>query len=268
MLDPAEDWSRAHDLALVYFALAYGTDSDLSEDELETTIKSLHAWRPDLSGDEAREIALEALAVLLDADSSDEVVAAIDRLQESLSGEERERALNDIVAIARADGIMLGRERTFISHVAGAWGIKEQAAQLLQQTSSEDPSRDDWTLLHDLGLLYIVLAHSTDNKISNSEIAAMLERLGQWQPELDEPELRTLLHASLRLYSTSPGRDELMRSVSALKQALPHLQRLVVLDDLIYIAECDGDVSEYEQEIINSLSQAFDVHVHLQSPSF
>ncbi|MBT8400887.1 MAG: TerB family tellurite resistance protein [Rhodothermia bacterium] len=262
MLNPSEDWSRSHDLALVYVALAYGTDSNLSDDELETTVQALCAWRPDLDEETMREVALEALAVFLDANSSDEVVAAIDRLRKSLSEEEREKALNDIVSIARADGIVIGRERTFISHVAGAWGVKRQAAALLQQ-ASPDELRDDWNLLHDLGLLYIVLAHSSDNELSDSEIAAMVERLSQWQPELNESQIRDILRESLQFYSKGPGVEEIRKSVSSLKQALPYLQRVAVLDDMIYIAESDGVVSDSEQEIMSSLSQAFGVQVRL-----
>ena len=42
MLDPKVSWSRAHDLALVYLALAYGTDSQLSTDEMDTIVGALH----------------------------------------------------------------------------------------------------------------------------------------------------------------------------------------------------------------------------------
>ena len=36
MIKSNETWTRAHDLALVYVALAYGTDNTLSDEEVET----------------------------------------------------------------------------------------------------------------------------------------------------------------------------------------------------------------------------------------
>lgn len=268
MLNPRESWSRAHDLALVYVALAYGTDAKLTDKELSTVADALAAWRPDISADDVRDVIMEALAVLLDDDASDEVIAAIDRLHTALSLDERKQAMMDVMRIARADGVLLGRERTFIAHLANAWALKSEAAQMLAQSSPVAAQDNDWSLLHDLGLLYIVLAHSTDNKLSDSEIAAMLERMGQWQPEFDEQEIRAVLREALRIYSQSPGRDELVRSVSALKEALPFLQRVAVLDDLTYIAESDGSVNDYEREIISSMSQAFDVQVRLNGQLF
>ncbi len=261
MSHPREAWSRIHDLALVYVALAYGTDSQLSDSEIDTVVTALHRWRPDISINDVREIVLEALAILLDEDASDEVVAAIDRLQSSLSAEERRTALEDVVQIAQADGVILGRERTFISHLARAWSVKSEAADLLQQTSAAADEDAEWSLLHDLGLIYIVMAHSTDNKLSDPEIAAMVERLNQWQPELSEPEVRVVLRESLQVYSKEPDRDELMRSVLALRDSLPFLQRVAVLDDLSYIAASDGAMNEHEQQMISTLSKAFKVDV-------
>ena len=262
MLDPKVSWSRAHDLALVYLALAYGTDSQLSTDEMDTIVGALHGWRQDLSVDDIREVTMESLAVLLDEDSSTEVFSAIDRLQESLSTEERNRALEDVVRIAQSDGVFIGRERTFVSHLARAWSVKEQAAEALQKPSQEEDD-EDWTLLHDLGLVYIVLAHSTDSKLSDSEIAAMLERMAQWHPDLSEEDIRAILREALRVYAEGPGEEELTRSVSALKRSLPFLQRLAVLDDLTYIAESDGDFNDFEREMIQSLSGAFGVEVRV-----
>ncbi len=264
MLDPKTTWSRAHDLALVYLALAYRTDSQLSVDEMDSIVTALHRWRPDLSKDDIREVAMESLAVLFDEDSSDEVAAAIDRLHKSLSDDEQKQALDDLVRVARSDGVFLGRERTFVSQLARAWSVKEEATEALLQPSQEDVD-EDWTLLHDLGLVYIVLAHSTDSKLSESEIAAMLERMNQWHPELSEAETRAILREALKAYSEGPGEEELTRSVSKLKDALPFLQRLALLDDLTYIAEADGSVNEFEREMIGSLSRAFGVEVSLSS---
>ena len=96
----------------------------------------------------------------------------------------------------------------------------------------------------------------------------MLERMGQWQPELSEEQIREVLRTSLKFYSTTPGRDEIMRSVASLKQSLPYLQRIAVLDDLTYIAESDGEVSERELEIVSAVSSAFDVQVRMEGETF
>ena len=43
-MSSTEDWTTPHDLALIYIALAYGTDHDLQEEEMATLTDALREW--------------------------------------------------------------------------------------------------------------------------------------------------------------------------------------------------------------------------------
>ena len=40
-MDTTDDWTTTHDLAVVYIAIAYGTDHDLSDEELKVLTEAL-----------------------------------------------------------------------------------------------------------------------------------------------------------------------------------------------------------------------------------
>ena len=263
MTNLKDTWTRAHDLALVFVAIAYGTDYCLSDEEMASMVEALKRWSPASDDDDLREVALEAVAIFTEEGASSEVGLAISRLKEVLTRDERRQALEDVVRIAESDGVVLGTERSFVSVLAAAWDVRSKAAILLQEASATGGTPQEWTLLHDLGLLYIVVAHSTDNDLSDTEIAAILERLKRWQPNLDEGGLRAIIRRSLRFYSTGVQRADLQLSVSSLKDALPKIQRIAVLDDLTFIAESDGAISQNERDVIASVAKAFDLEVHL-----
>jgi uncharacterized tellurite resistance protein B-like protein len=263
MTNPKDTWTRAHDLALVFVAIAYGTDYSLSDEEMSSIVAALKRWNPEGRDDELNEVVFEAAAIFTEKEASSEISAAITRLKDELSKAERKQALEDVVRIAESDGIVLGTERSFVAVLAAAWDVRARATALLREASQTRGTPEEWTLLHDLSLVYIVVAHSADSVLSEAEIAAMLERLQRWQPNLNEDGLRAIIRRSLSFYSTGLQRADLQLSVSSLKDALPKIQRIAVLDDLTFIAECDGAVSPNERDLIASVAQAFDVEVHL-----
>ena len=85
----------------------------------------------------------------------------------------------------------------------------------------------------------------------------------EWQPDLDEGSTRRVVGDVLSFYATEPARDRLQSSVAAIKEALPLMQRLVLLNDLVYIAEADGDFTHHEKEMLAALSTAWDIPVRL-----
>lgn len=256
-----ETWTNAHDLALVYIALAYGTDYRLSESELGTITRYVSGWRDGAGESEVQEVVMEAMSVFLERPAEQEVVRSMKALRGTLSQDERRRALEEVVRIAEADGVLLSHEQSLISIIADEWDIRQTAESLLAATSATVEERPAWTLLHDLALIGVVVAHSTDNDLAEREIDVILERLGQWQPDLNEEEVRRVLREALAFYATEPGEEELRRSVRALRDALPMMQRLAVLDDLYQIAEADGSLIEAEQAMITSLARALEVNV-------
>jgi uncharacterized tellurite resistance protein B-like protein len=262
--EPRNDaWTRAHDLALIYVALAYGTDSELSDTELATITDALSGWRDEFSVDEVQEVVMEAVTIYLEETSRDEVRESIRSLRHSLTEEERHQALEDIVRIAEADGIMLVSERSLIRALSQEWGLKATADILLGRSTAVDETAKGWTLLHDIGLVYLVVAHSTDNELSEAEIKALLTRLTDWREGMDEDEARTIVRTALERYAKGPDTELLQKVVLSIRQNLPVIQRLAVLDDLVYIAEADGLVKDNEANMIGTLAKAWGLGIRL-----
>lgn len=258
-----QTWTRAHDLALIYIALAYGADQELSDDELATITDALQEWRANFPVDEVQDVVMEALTVYLDADADEEVVLAIDSLKDQLSQADRRRAIEDVVRIAEADGVLLSTERNLINRVAEAWEIKSIAEQLLEASQAAVETGPDWSYLHDIGLTYLIMAHTSDEKITEPEIAAMIERLNAWQSNLTEPEIRTILRSALTYYSRGLGQEEVEKSVRAIREKLSVVHRLVLLDDLLFIGQSDGAISNREKELLEYFSLAWDVSIRV-----
>ncbi len=263
-MTPTEDtWTRTHELSLVYLALAYGTDQALADEEMHTIVAAIQGWDSALTPAGAQEIVLEALAVYLQENTGVEVTRTIRALKSSLSEDERRHALEDVVRIAEADGVLLSSETSLIATLADIWGLRETGARLLAQTTATVADEPAWSLLHDMALTCIVLAHSTDNNLSLHEIGAILERLGAWQPELSKEALHEVFRVSLHAYSAQPDREVLTASIRSIREALPPIQRIAFLDDLLHIARADGRINENEEAMLHALAKGWSVDIRL-----
>ncbi|MDZ4701589.1 MAG: TerB family tellurite resistance protein [Rhodothermales bacterium] len=263
-MTPADEtWTRTHELALVYLALAYGTDHALVDEEMETIVETIQGWDRTLSKAGAQELVLEALAVYLQENATVEVTRTIRALKSTLSEDERRHALEDIVRIAEADGVLLSSESSLIATLADIWGLRETGARLLAQTTATVVDEPAWSLLHDMALICIVLAHSTDNNLSLHEIGAILERLGAWQPDLSKEALHEVFRGALQAYSTQPDREVLTASTRSIREALPPIQRIAFLDDLLHVARADGHVNQNEEAMLHALSKGWSVDIRL-----
>lgn len=262
-----EHWTRAHDLALIFIALAYGTDNELTDIELALITDVLQEWRDNFPADEVQDVVMESMAVFRGEEAQYEILQAIASLKNQLNNQEVQKALHDVVRIAEADGLMLNSEQSLISTVAESWGIKSVSQEMLDQSTASVEDMQAWTLMHDVGLMYLVLAHSTDNVLSDSEISVMIERLGDWRPELSEEKIREILREALRFYAESPDQKDLQESVQAIRDMLPVVQRLALLDDLLHIAQADGEVGENEREMLSTFSRAWGIGIRIDGRS-
>lgn len=263
MTPKGDTWTRAHDLALVYIALAYGTDSQLTDAELSAMTQRLQAWRNNFAMEDVQEIVLESMVVFLEHEAEVEVPRSIQALSQSLTESEREQALQDIVHIAEADGVLMSSERSLINTLARSWGLKALSDDLISKSPARVEAAADWTIFHDLSLVYLVMAHSTDAELSGPEIDAIVQRLGDWKQDLSEEEVRDIIRSTLRFYAQGPDEEALRESVATIKRSLPVIQRLAALDDLVYIAQADGRVNEHERAMIDTLAQAWGVAVRV-----
>jgi len=260
----SEDWTTSHNLALIYIALAYGTDHDLSEEELSTLTNALGEWAVIPDDAHVQQVVMEAATAFLEGNARQEVRRSIDRLGNELTFVERRRALRDVMRIAEADGVLLEREQGLIHVLAEAWSLKQLSEELLQDTTAVVQRKgDDWGLIHELAFLYILVAHSANNDLSGKEIDVMIDRLHEWQPDLSTEEVRDVVRRSLQVYAEEPQQSLIQESVESLKEVLPVVQRLTVLDDLNTLAHADGGLSRNERELIMHLARAWDVNVRL-----
>lgn len=255
-----ETWTRTHDLALLFVALAYGTDLWLSDDEVDVISRVLEHWCPDASDEGIREIIVEATAVFSEEHGRTEVRRSIGRLGQALSEEELSQVLTQLNRIAEADGILLRREEHLIAALAKAWSLRG-----LEPSGAEGgkDAESDGDLLRQMAFIYVVVAHSTDNVLSPVEIEAILERLQEWEETLDDEAVRDVVRDALAFYAQEPGEEVLGQTIVTIKNSLPPMRRLILLDDLYYIAHADGTFTENEREMITSLGAAWGLSVRL-----
>lgn len=267
-MSPFDAWTTSHDLALIYIALAYGTDHDLSEREMDAITDALREWVVIPDDAHIQELVMEAATAFLEGNPRIEVQRAIDDLGEELTFTERQQALKDVMRIAEADGVLLEREQGLIHILAESWSLKQMSEEFIEETSAAiQREGEDWGLIHELAFLYIVVAHSSNNDLVSEEIDTILDRLHEWQPELSEDELRDAFRRSLQVYADDPKQSLIEDSVQDLKDALPLVKRLTALDDLNTVAYADGTLTSNERQLIMNLAQAWDVNVRLNGRS-
>jgi len=180
-MESAEDWTSSHNLALIYFALAYGTDHDLGENEMETLTAALGEWSSVPEDVQVQEVVMEAATVFLEGDAQEEVRRSIRQLGSSLSLEERQQALQDVIQIAEADGVLLEREQGLIHFLADAWSLKQMGEQLIDDTTAVvQREGEDWGIEHEMAFVYILAAHSASEDLSSPKIDVALNRLQEW----------------------------------------------------------------------------------------
>jgi len=259
MSPSSETWTRAHDLALLLITVGYSSESDVTDEEFDSVVAAISRWRPGDNAEEIREIVFETVAVFQSSDVEEEVSRSIVSLKSALSPEQRERAMRDVISVAEADGVIQDSERSLITVLSELWEIADVDAELKGSTSVSVEDEPDWSLLHDITLLFIVLSHGSDGILSNEEIEAILHRLSFWQPDLDEAAMRKIMSTALQFYSTGPEREDIEESTVAVREHLSNSQRLAVVHDLHYIAEIDGPLSEYETDMIERLATLWGV---------
>lgn len=252
MTDPVPSPAVSEDVALLFVALAYGTDHEIADEEIQAIEPALATW---LSEDrDAREVVMEAMVVFRETEGVREVESAIDRLTTILGARERAHVMEQIVLIAEADGIIISEEQSLIAMLAEKWDLRNEVQERLAQSTAQSVERPRWSLMHDLAVLYLGLAHSADEDLSEVEIASIITRFQTWQPDLEEDAVRTILRDVLEAYAEEDSDQLVQSAVQVVGELLPAGQRLAVLDDLAQVAKADGRVTSEEAKMITSLS--------------
>jgi len=253
-----DSWTRTHDLAFIFIAIAYGADHDLADAEMKAMTKILREW-DDLSEEESREVLVEVIALFTQESVNEDLTRSIKSLKRHLDPAARRRAIEDAIRIAEADGVVLDSEKSFLSTLAREWAIKLVGNRLDYTDTDETP----WTLLHDVAFLYIVVSHSADGELNDAEIETMKERLAEWQPDATADEVKKVLGEALQYYAQEFDEQALAETVHSLDEGVDIVKKLAVLNDMVHIAEADGALMTEEVEIINTLSEAWEIGIQL-----
>ncbi len=108
------------DLAVLYRALSFGADGDLDPAEVRATRAALQAWAPGEDPARVDHVMREAEFANVRGHALEVVV---DRLALELDTRGRSRVLDDLRAVARADGHVTGGERDVLALVERVLGV-------------------------------------------------------------------------------------------------------------------------------------------------
>ncbi len=111
--------------------------------------------------------------------------------------------------------------------------------------------------LHDLAVLYLGLAYGADADLDSSEMQEIVARLYKWQPNRDPAMLQHVLREASMTYFNNPSRERLETIIETLGKALDQDTRSTILEDLVSIAEADGEVVALERDYIAHLRKAW-----------
>lgn len=120
------DWGPLHDLALIYLALAHGTDLEIDGSEQEKMVEQLKAWNADATSAQPERILDEVMLTYMSDHSREMVEASMVALKESMGRNERVAILNDLADLASADGMLVPGEIAFIQQLAAFWDMDKE----------------------------------------------------------------------------------------------------------------------------------------------
>lgn len=257
-----------NDLALIYLHFAHGTDGELSDAEIGVIAERLMDWQEEGGRDAVVESVRKAMRVYNAADDDSDLEAAVDSIGMSVSREVRTFIIDDLMDIALADDIFRHAESSFIKQLCDRWDVRP-SAEMGEPGSFSVVQKGDvdggWTPLHDLALVYLTVAHSTDRDLSIPEIEAITRKLSEWMPESEESDVLLVVQGAMNIYGDGSDTSVLEDSVEALRRYIPEHQRKALIEDLEYVANSDGNVLAAERELIERLREALGVEKSVAS---
>jgi uncharacterized tellurite resistance protein B-like protein len=125
---PAESWTPVHDLALIYLTLAYETDKDLDEDEVDAITAKISEWIPGAENEDVLGVVREVMETYVQGPRRRVFAESVDAVGEVVPQHQHEALLADLRYVAEADGVILDAERRMIRDLADAWGLPAEEA--------------------------------------------------------------------------------------------------------------------------------------------
>lgn len=110
------------------------------------------------------------------------------------------------------------------------------------------------TLLHDLALLYLGLAHGADESLDPAETKQIAASLRRWQPDKDPALIDHVIREATLTYLNGTTSERMKETVRVLRDALSQDLRRVILQDLAEIARADGEILSEERNFISTIA--------------
>ena len=132
----------------------------------------------------------------------------------------------------------------------------------MESTASPGPQADASSrqhLLRDFALIYLTLAHGTDEDLSEEEVDAIAEELREWQDQVREESVLSAIKGALALYEREDALDQVNAAIRSVGEQLSEEDRQLILDDLVEIAMADGQYMHEESTFIGELAEAWGV---------
>lgn len=114
-------------------------------------------------------------------------------------------------------------------------------------------------LLHDLALLYLGLAHGTDEDLDPAETLEIAAKLRRWQPDKDPALIDHVIRDATLTYLNGAETNRLHAAVDSLGSRLSAPLKLAILRDLADIARADGTVVPEEKAFIREIESSWNV---------
>ncbi len=123
-------------------------------------------------------------------------------------------------------------------------------------TNSDYP---DWTVTHDLALIYLALTHGADEELDSSEVDAMARKLSEWGQDVEIDRIKTIMREVMLVYMGSTGEQMLETAIASVRETTPKPTRIAILNDLADIASADGTIVMGEVDFIQQLARDWGV---------
>lgn len=117
----------------------------------------------------------------------------------------------------------------------------------------------EWTVTHDLALIYLALTHGADEELDSSEVDAMARKLREWHDDFDVDRIKSIMREVMLVYMGSSGEQMLEAAIASVGESTPKPTRIAILNDLADIASADGTIVMGEVDFIQQLARDWGV---------
>lgn len=115
------------------------------------------------------------------------------------------------------------------------------------------------TLLHDLALLYLGLAHGADEDLDPSETRQISASLRRWQPDKDPALIDHVIREATLTYLNGANPERMHEAAHVLKESLSADLRATILNDFSTIARADGKLLSEEEDFIQKIADEWEL---------